>query len=201
MPPGFEKVVLVGDKVRLRPAVVADAADAYTLVTDDRILRWLIWDGPDAEPNMTDVFERWQGQLRRGEDYNFAIERVDEPGMIGCISARPVMYPQHLNLGYWLGVPFWKRGYVTEAIRLISHFSFQYLEAARVNAEVMVGNTGSRRALEKNGFSLDGTLRGHALKLEEWRDEWFFSLLRSEWQAGHERYLPRSEEIIPAGGA
>ena len=199
MPPGFERVELVGDKVRLRPAVAEDAAEAYRLVTDDRILRWLIWDGPDAETDMADSFQRWQGQLCRGEDYHFAIERRDESGIIGCISARPVMYPQDLNLGYWLGVPFWKRGYMTEAISLIGHFSFEYLEAARVYAEVMVGNDGSRRALEKNGFSLDGTLRGHAFKREEWRDEWFFSLLRSEWQAGRERYLPRDEEIVVAG--
>ena len=153
MPPGFERVELVGDKVRLRPAVVADVAGAYALVTDDRILRWLLWDGPDAESNMTDVFGRWRRQLRRGEDYNFAIERRDEPGIIGCISTRPVEHPHQADVGYWLGVPFWNRGYMTEAIGLISHFSFEYLSAARVYATVMVGNEGSRRALEKNGFN------------------------------------------------
>jgi len=199
MLPGFERVELAGDKVRLRPAVAEDAAEAYRLVTDDRILRWLIWDGPDAESDIADAFERWRGQLRRGEDYNFAIERLDDPGIIGCISTRPVKHPQQADIGYWLGVPFWKRGYMTEAFGLISYFSFEYLGVVRVYATVMVGNRGSRRALEKNGFSLDGTLRSHALKREEWRDEWFFSLLRSEWQAGRERYLPRDEVIIPTG--
>ncbi len=201
MPPGFERVELVGDKVRLRPAVIADAAAAYRLVTDDRILRWLLWDGPDAESSMTDVFGRWQRQLRRGEDYNFAIERRDEPGIIGCIGPRLVEHPLQADVGYWLGVPFWNRGYMTEAIGLVSHFSFEYLGVVRVYATVMVGNDGSRRALEKNGFSLDGRLRSHALKRGEWRDEWFLSLLRSEWQAGRERYLPRDEEIVVAGSA
>lgn len=199
MPPGFERVELVGDKVRLRPAVVADVGPAYRLVTDDRILDWLLWDGPDTEEELTGSFERWRGQLRRGEGYNFAIERLSEPGIVGCISARLVKHPQQADIGYWLGVPFWNKGYVAEAIGLISHFSFEYLGVVRTYAEVLVGNHGSRRALEKNGFSMDGTLRGNALKCDEWRDEWFFSLLRSEWQAGRERYLPRDEEIIPAG--
>ncbi len=201
MPPGFERVELVGEKVRLRPAVVADAGFAYQLVTDDRILRWLLWDGPDAEADMLRVFGRWQEQLRLGEGYQFAIERLDEPGIIGCIGPRLVEHPQQADIGYWLGVPFWNQGYMTEAVSLVSHFSFEYLGVERVYATVMVGNEGSRRALEKNGFSLDGTLRGHALKGGEWRDEWFFSLLRSEWQAGRERYLPRDEEIVVVGSA
>ena len=201
MPPGFERVELVGDRVRLRPAVVADAGPAYRLVTDDRILRWLLWDGPDAEADMVRVFGRWQQQLRSGESYQFAIERLDEPGIIGCIGPRLVEHPHQADIGYWLGVPFWNQGYMTEAISLISHFSFEYLDVVRVYAMVLVCNAGSRRALEKNGFSLDGTLRNHALKRGEWRDEWFYSLLRSEWQAGRERYLPRDEEIVVAGSA
>ncbi len=199
MPPGFERVELAGCKVRLRPATAADAAPAYRLVTDDRILHWLLWDGPDTEADLADAFGRWQRQLRLGESCGFAIERLDEPGIVGCVSTRLVKHPQQADIGYWLGVPFWNLGYMTEAIGLISHFSFEYLGVVRTYAEVLVGNEGSRRALEKNGFSLDGTLRGNALKRGEWRDEWFFSLLRPDWQAGRERYLPRHEEIIAAG--
>ncbi len=201
MPPGFERVELVGEKVRLRPAVVADAGPAYQLVTDDRILRWLLWDGPDAEADMLRVFGRWEEQLRFGEGYQFAIERLDESGIIGCIGPRLVEHPQQADIGYWLGVPFWNQGYMTEAVSLVSHFSFEYLGVERVYATVMVDNEGSRRALEKNGFLLDGRLRGHALKRGEWRDAWFLSLLRSEWQAGRERFLPRDEEIVVAGSA
>ncbi len=88
---------------------------------------------------------------------------------------------------------------MTEAIGLINNFSFEYLGIARTYAEVLVVYDGSRRTLEKNVFSLDGTLRGRALKRGEWRDEWFFSLLCSGWQARHERYLPHHEDIVAAG--
>lgn len=195
-PPGFERVELAGDRVRLRPARPTDAANAYHLVSDEEVLSRLLWDGPADEAEMAETFQRWREGLRAGESYQFAIERADEPGLIGCIGPRLVTYPEQADIGYWLGVPYWNRGYMTEAIRLICHFSFEYLDVARVYATVFVGNLGSRRALEKNGFSLDGTLRSHVYKRDEWRDEWFLSLLRSEWEMDRERFCPRQEDIV-----
>ena len=199
-PPGFERVELAGDKVRLRPTTGGDAASAYRLVKDEAILRWLLWDGPNAEEEMSQTFRRWQERLETGESYQFAIERADEPGLIGCIGPRLVTYPEQADIGYWLGVPYWNRGYMTEAIRLICYFSFEYLGVVRVYATAFVGNVGSRRVLEKNGFSLDGTLRSHVPKRGEWRDEWFFSLLRSEWDRDRARFRPRQEQVIVARG-
>ena len=84
---------------------------------------------------------------------------------------------------------------MTDAVRLVTHFSFEYLNAIRVYATVFVGNVGSRRVLEKNGFSLDGTLRSNAFKRGEWLDEWFFSILRSEWEVDKERHEPSAVRI------
>lgn len=195
MSTGFDRVELIGDKVRLRPARPTDAADAYRLVIDEAVLSRLLWDGPANEAEMSGTFQRWQGELKAGESYSFAIERVEEPALIGCIGPRLVAHPLQADVGYWLGVPYWNRGYMTDAIRLVCHFSFEHLDVVRVYATVMVGNVGSRRALEKNGFSLDGTLRRHVLKRGEWLDEWFLSLLRSEWEADRARFRPRHEDV------
>ncbi len=196
---GFERIELVGDRVRLRPTTGGDGASAYRLVKDEAILKWLLWDGPNAEREMAETFQRWQEGLETGESYHFAIERADEPGLIGCIGPRLVTYPEQADIGYWLGVPYWSRGYMTEAIRLVCHFCFKYLGVVRVYATVFVGNVGSRRALEKNGFSLDGTLRGHVHKRGGFLDAWFFTLLRSEWEEDRERFRPRHEDIVVAG--
>ena len=53
---GFERVELVGDRVRLRPAQPADTADAYRLVSDEEVLSRLLWEGPADEAEMSDVF-------------------------------------------------------------------------------------------------------------------------------------------------
>ena len=42
-PPGFERIELAGDRVRLRPVRAGDAGEAYRLVSDDAVLANLAW--------------------------------------------------------------------------------------------------------------------------------------------------------------
>ena len=196
MPAGFEHVELVGQAVRLRPVREDDAADAYSLVTDDRVLANLAWDGPPDEAAIAGVYRHWEKELVSGENYCFAIERINIPGLVGCIDARFPRHPRQADIGYWLGVPYWNNGYITEAVGLICHLCFNYLDSARIYATVFTGNTGSRRVLEKNGFSLDGTLRQHVYKRGQFLDSWFLTLLRSEWEKNKAKFLPAHENIV-----
>lgn len=196
----FADIQLVGDRVRLRPIREDDAARAHHLVSDDAVLANLAWEGPAGEGEMAETYRRLEGEWKSGESYCFAIERVNVSGLCGCIDARFPRHPRQADIGYWLGAPYWNRGYMTEAIRLVCHFSFEHLDAVRAYATVFDGNVGSRRALEKNGFSLDGTLRRHVFKRGEFLDAWFLTLLRSEWEEDRDRFLPRHEDIVAAGG-
>jgi ribosomal-protein-alanine N-acetyltransferase len=200
MPAGFEHIELVGDKVRLRPIREGDAADTYRLVADDAVLANLAWDGPANEAEIVDTYQRWATEMKAGEGCHLAIELTDETGLIGCIDVQFPRHPRQADIGYWLGVPYWNNGYMTEAVRLVCYLSFKYLDAARAYATVFVGNIGSRRVLEKNGFSLDGTLRSHVSKRGQFLDSWFLTLLRSEWEAEKDKYIPRHEEVIFAEG-
>ena len=200
MPAGFDHIELLGDKVRLRPIRASDAADAYRLLADDAILRWLSWDGPASEAEIAETYRRWEMELKTDENCYLAIERVDEPGLVGCITARFPRHPRQVDIGYWLGVPYWNRGYMTEAVRLVCHLSFNHLGAVRAYATVFVGNNGSRKVLEKNGFSVDGTLRHHVFKRGKFLDSWFLTLLRSEWVTERERFSPRHEDVVVAKG-
>jgi ribosomal-protein-alanine N-acetyltransferase len=196
MPVGFEHIELVGEKVRLRPIRETDAAEAFSLFKDDRVLSRLLTEGSASVDEQREVYRGMTERLRTGESYNLSIEEVSSPGVIGGISARPRLHPQQIDIGYWLGVPYWNKGYMTEAVRLVCYSSFELLDAARAYATVFTNNMASRKVLEKNGFSVDGTLRAHVFKRGEWRDEWFLSLLRPEWEVGKERYTPRHENIV-----
>ena len=197
---GFSHIDIVGEKVSLRPVRAADAAAAYNLVKNEAVLSTLAWDGPADEEEVLNTYHRWEEEMKAGESCNLAIERADQAGLIGCIGIRFPRHPLQVDIGYWLGEPFWNKGYMTEAVRLACHLSFKYLNAARAYATVFVGNIGSRRALEKNGFFLDGTLRCHIYKRGEFLDGWFYSLLRSEWEDKREEFCPRREEVVVARG-
>ncbi len=193
----FAHVELVGERVRLRPPRPNDALTAFEMFRDDRVTERLAWDGPTS----VEEVEAWYADTRipgarpsGALEYLFAIELRESPGILGSIGA-VIQNEGQLALGYWLGVPHWGKGLMTEALRLFSHFAFHHLDTARISARVFVDNIGSRRVLMKNGFSLGGTMRHDVLKRGEWLDRCFFSLLGPEWEERREWYRPQQEDV------
>jgi len=60
------------------------------------------------------------------------------------------------EVGYWLGLPFWGRGFATEAVRAAIDYAFGELEYAVLQSGARVSNPASRRVLEKCGFQWTG---------------------------------------------
>ena len=56
------------------------------------------------------------------------------------------------EIGYWIGRPFWGRGYVPEAVKALLSLYFA-LGAERIWCAHAEGNDKSRRVIEKCGFS------------------------------------------------
>jgi [ribosomal protein S5]-alanine N-acetyltransferase len=194
---GFDDIEVTGTRVKLRPVSIADVEPAWELIHDNReILKWLLWDGPAKKDELLVTFrDRWPEEMRQGQSYHFAIESTGEPGFVGAITIKLPFYPNSAELGYWLGVPYWNRGYMTEAISLACCFAFTCLDAVRVSSTVFADNFASRRALEKNGFNTDGRLRRDVFKFGQWQDTFFMSLLAEEWLESHVE--PCSVRLVP----
>jgi RimJ/RimL family protein N-acetyltransferase len=60
------------------------------------------------------------------------------------------------ELGYWLGVAHWGKGYATEALHAVIDFAFADLGHDALQAGARVTNPPSRRVLEKCGFQWTG---------------------------------------------
>jgi RimJ/RimL family protein N-acetyltransferase len=60
------------------------------------------------------------------------------------------------ELGYWLGAPYWGRGFTTEAVRAVIDYAFGDLEHEMLQAGARVSNPASRRVLEKCAFQWTG---------------------------------------------
>ena len=84
------------------------------------------------------------------------------------------------ELGYWLAVPGWGKGIMTESVRAICREAFRVFDIIRIYAEPFARNTGSCRVLEKAGFTLEGTLRRSVYKGGEILDSRVYALLREE---------------------
>jgi len=60
------------------------------------------------------------------------------------------------EVGYWIGRPYWGRGYATEAVRAVIDHAFGDLGNDALQAGARVSNPASRRVLEKCGFQWTG---------------------------------------------
>jgi RimJ/RimL family protein N-acetyltransferase len=60
------------------------------------------------------------------------------------------------EIGYWIGAPYWGRGYATEAVRAVIDHAFGTLGQDTLQAGARISNPASRRVLEKCGFQWTG---------------------------------------------
>lgn len=87
-----------------------------------------------------------------GTEYAFVIVADDE--VVGHITVKGVDRERgEAEIGYWIGRPFWGRGYASEAVRLVVAFAFEDLGLRRLYAHVLAHNPASGRVLEKAGFA------------------------------------------------
>jgi RimJ/RimL family protein N-acetyltransferase len=87
------------------------------------------------------------------------------------------------EIGYWIGEPYWNRGYATEAVRAVIDHAFTEGELSALAGGCRVTNTASRRVLEKCGFQWTGAglCRVRALGASVPIDR--FRLDQSTWKA------------------
>lgn len=98
-------------------------------------------------------------------------------GSIGVFT-RDDVYSKTAEIGYWLAEPFWGRGIITQAILKICDMAFSRLPIVRIYAEPFAHNIASRRALEKAGFTLEGTLKNNIFKNNKIYDSCIYALLK-----------------------
>jgi ribosomal-protein-alanine N-acetyltransferase len=84
------------------------------------------------------------------------------------------------ELGYWLAEPYWGRGIITEAVRLLTHYAFENLGLIRVQAGVFSRNTASMRVLEKAGYVKEGIMRNALIKKGVVMDLHMYAILKPE---------------------
>ena len=89
-----------------------------------------------------------------------------------------------LEIGYWVGKPFWGRGIAPEAVEALLAHCFTELGAERVWCAYFDGNEKSRRCQEKCGFRFHHTERDvHWAATDEIKTEHYSILTRAEWLA------------------
>lgn len=82
------------------------------------------------------------------------------------------------EIGYWLAEPFWGRGIITAACRVLTDYAFETYGLKRVEAAVFSPNVASRRVLEKCGYTCEGLMKNAAIKHGEVLDVYMYAATR-----------------------
>jgi len=156
--------VIEGSQFRLRPWALADKAALVRYANNRNVSR-----------NLCDVFpfpytdadaDRWLGRAggSAAPPGIYAIEVGGEAA--GCVAVEPRIDVERLSMeiGYWLGEPFWGRGIVTEAVGRVTAAAFGEDDVVRLYAPVFAWNVASMRVLEKNGYAREAVLRRAGFK-------------------------------------
>jgi RimJ/RimL family protein N-acetyltransferase len=100
----------------------------------------------------------------RGEAFTWAVCHREDRVLLGAIGLHIDDRHRRGEIGYWLGVPYWNQGIMTEAARTVIDYGFTDLALNRIQATYLPGNPGSGRVMEKAGMAYEGTLRGYVQK-------------------------------------
>lgn len=145
-------------------------------------------DNPRVSDNLTDRFpspytmeaavlwvENW---LVQDPVINFAIVAGHEViGGIG-LELREDVYRKTAIIGYWLAEPYWGRGIMAEAVKLVTNYTFENLDIIRIQASIFSKNPRSMRVLEKAGYIKEGILKNAVVKNGEVLDEHLYAIVK-----------------------
>lgn len=155
-------------RLMLRQLRLEDAAAISKLAGDKDISR-MTGSFPHPFPVLSAEFRIMylQSQNRRGLAYPYAItiEGGELMGMCDLFRRTP---NATLEIGYWLGKPYWGQSYVTEAAQALMHEARITMGTNSLIAEAFSDNPASLRILQKLGFKKTG------------EDQMYFSMGRME---------------------
>ncbi len=172
------------ERLTLRPFTMSDVPAVQALVSAREIaLNTLVIPHPYPEGAAAEWIAKHDDDFEQNRIVHFALDAGEVVGAMGLMLKENAIG----EIGYWIGVPFWGRGYASEAAREVIRYGFEERELVRIFAAHYSRNPASGRVLQKAGMQYEGTLRRHLKKWEEYVDLVFYGALREEWLVSNRR--------------
>lgn len=146
-------MILKTERLILRPWEESDAEDLYYYAKDPDIGPIAGWPVHTDVENSLDIIKN---VLSAPETYAVCLKENNKAiGSIGLLlngSTDLTNKDDECELGYWIGKPFWGKGYIPEASKEMLRYGFENLNMTKIWCAYYDGNTKSKRVQEKLGF-------------------------------------------------
>ena len=173
-----------GDGVMLRTPQTTDFDEWAALREKSRdfLVPWEpTWPGDDLTRGaFRRRIKRYAEDLRTDQAYAFLIVRYSDGALVGGLTLANIRrgVAQAGSLGYWMGLPFVRQGYMTAAVRAVIPFAFASLRLHRLEAACIPTNAGSIALLQRTGFTREGYAREYLCINGIWQDHLLYARLK-----------------------
>ena len=170
------------ERLRLRPFVADDAVTLVELAGSPEIAATTI---SIPQPYTTTAAKTWIAGLphlyQTGSAVHFSICLLESKQMVGSLALRDIDRKNaNAELEFWIGQPWQRQGYASEALREALLFAFRKLELHRIYAYHFTEDQISVHFLKNHGFQLEGILRGAVHKTAGYQDIALSSILAGD---------------------
>ncbi len=178
-----EQPTLICERLLLRPFSLEDVHAVTALVGEKDIASTTL---AIPHPYNTSMAEEWimkhRPLYKSGEAVDYAIVIRNSDILVGAIGLQINLDHRKAELGYWIGKPYWGRGYATEASKKVIEFGFKELDLNRIYASHFNRNPASGSVLRKIGMDFEGRRRQDILKWGQFEDLDYYAIVKDDYQ-------------------
>lgn len=179
----------ITERLILRPWQESDAERLFEYAKDPEVGPIAGWPVHTSVENSLDIIRNVLSV-----DETYAVCLKDDNKVIGSIGLIPPMQSHtkaaadEIEIGYWLGVPFWGNGYIHEAVKRLQQHAFEDLGCNAMWCVYYDGNEKSKRCQEKCGFIYHHTEENKPCALMgDVRKEHFTRLTKEAWAINEQK--------------
>jgi len=170
-----------GPRVRLAFSQESDGPELIALHRASRTLYRVLTSPPVTQ----EAFARYLERCRQPSYVGLLLRRRSDEAILGSINLSEIVRGpfQSAYLGYQIGAPFARQGYMTEGLELVLHYAFVRLKLHRLEANIQPANRPSLTLAARLGFRREGLSPRYLKIAGRWRDHERWAILAEDWRA------------------
>lgn len=181
----FNEIPIVNtEHFLLRPMSLEDAEAVFDILSDENVTKDMGVTPFKSVKEAEDLILFMNGLFQKNAAFRWGIVRKSDNKLIGTCGYNgwETNRGSRVEIAYDLGKTYWRKGYMTEILNGIIHFTFTEVGFNRIEAFTNLDATPSMNLLLKMGFTQDGILREYASFEDHYIDQRVFSLIKKDWQ-------------------
>ena len=179
----IEAATITTDRLVLRPYTLDDCAELTRVIGRPEIYETTLnIPHPYTEDDARTYISGNEEARAKDQDFPCAMTLKDTDAIIGGCGLIVNSRFECAEMGYWIAVEHWGKGYATEAAKAIIRHGFDVLNLNCIEAHHFITNPASGRVLTKAGMNFEGRLRQRVKKDGRFLDIDMYSIIRSEYE-------------------